>query len=63
MLEASVDDFSGAAGGTGAVEMGQGASRSWPTAVSPGASRPSKIVRSGPVKVVSGTSRSLMTVV
>ena len=33
--------------------------RSWPTAVSPRASRPRKVVRSGSVKVVSGTSRSL----
>ena len=33
--------------------------RYWPTAVSPKASRPRKVVRSGPVKVVSGTSRSL----
>ena len=37
--------------------------RYWPTAVSPRASRPRKVVRSGPVKVVSGTSRSLVTVV
>ena len=35
--------------------------RSWPTAVSPRASRPRKVVRSGSVKVVSGTSRSLAT--
>ena len=34
--------------------------RSWPTAVSPRASSPRKVVRSGPVKVVSGTSRSLV---
>ena len=33
--------------------------RYWPTAVSPRASRPRKVVRSGLVKVVSGTSRSL----
>ena len=33
--------------------------RSWPTAVSPRASSPRKVIRSGPVKVVSGTSRSL----
>ena len=33
--------------------------RCWPTAVSPRASRPRKVVRSGSVKVVSGTSRSL----
>ena len=33
--------------------------RSWPSAVSPRASRPRKVVRSGSVKVVSGTSRSL----
>ena len=37
--------------------------RCWPTAVSPRASSPRKVVRSGPVKVVSGTSRSLVTVV
>ena len=37
--------------------------RCWPTAVSPRASRPRKVVRSGSVKVVSGTSRSLVTVV
>ena len=37
--------------------------RCWPTAVSSRASRPRKVVRSGSVKVVSGTSRSLVTVV
>ena len=37
--------------------------RCWPTAVSPRASRPRKVVRSGQAKVVSGTSRSLMMVV
>ena len=35
--------------------------RCWPTAVSPRASRPRKVVRSGQAKVVSGTSRSLVT--
>ena len=37
--------------------------RCWPTAVSPRASSPRKVVRSGPVKVVSDTSRSPVTVV
>ena len=37
--------------------------RCWPTAVSPRASSPRKVVRSGQAKVVSGTSRSLVTVV
>ena len=35
--------------------------RCCPIAVSPRASRPRNVVRSGPVKVVSGTSRSLVT--
>ena len=35
--------------------------RCWPTAVSPRASRPRKVIRSGSVKVVSGTSKSLVT--
>ena len=37
--------------------------RYWPTTVSPRASSPRKVVRSGQAKVVSGTSRSLVTVV
>ena len=37
--------------------------RCWPTAVSPRASRPRNVVRSGSVEVVSGTSRSLNWVV
>ena len=35
--------------------------RCWPTAISPRVSSPRKVVRSGQAKVVSGTSRSLMT--